>query len=136
MSFDLSKNNYAEAAEVGYEFELKFPDTGEGTGAFITVRGEQSKTLKVYGRKKITEYQSKEAQAKRRGKEVEPPTFDELEDLAIESAIVRTISWRGIDENGVAVPFNEENAKRIYKEHAWIRTQVMEESAQILNFRP
>lgn len=136
MSFDLSKNNFAEAAEAGFEFELKLPGTGEGTGAFITVRGDQSKTVKAYARRKYAEFKLKEQQAKRRGKEAEDMTLDEAEELAIESAIVRIIDWKGISENGKDVPFTKENAERIFKEHAWIREAVSEESAQLLNFRP
>lgn len=136
MSFDLSKNNFAEAAEAGYEFELKLPGTGEGTGAFITIRGDQSKTVKAYARKKYAEFKLKEQQAKRRGKEADDMTLDEAEELAIESAIVRVISWKGIAEDGKDVLFSKENAERIFKEHPWIREAVTEEAGQLLNFRP
>ena len=136
MSFDLSKNNFAESAEAGFEFELKLPGTGEGTGAFITIRGDQSKTVKAYARKKYAEFKLKEQQAKRRGKEADDMTLDEAEELAIESAVVRVIDWKGIAENGKDIPFSKENAERIFKEHPWIREAVTEESGQILNFRP
>lgn len=136
MGFDLSKNNLSEAAEAGFEFELKFPGTGEGTGAFITVRGDNSKTVKAYARRKFNEFKLREQQAKRRGKELDEMSLEEAEELAIESAIVRVISWRGIEEKGKAVEFTKENAERIFMEHPWIREQVTEESSQILNFRP
>lgn len=133
--FDLSKNNFAEAAEVGYEFELKLP-TGGVTGAFVTVRGDQSKTVKAYSRKKYAEFKQKEQVARRRGKEVEDMSLEEAEDLAVESAIVRIIGWKGIAEGGKEVAFTPENAQRILREHAWIREQVVEEASQLLNFRP
>lgn len=136
MSFDLTKNNYGEVAEAGYEFELKLPGTGEGTGAFITVRGDQSKTVKAYSRKKYAEFKLKEQQARRRGKDVEDMTLEEAEELAVEAAIVRVITWKGIDEAGKPVAFTKDTATRIFMEHPWIRDQVMEESSQILNFRP
>lgn len=136
MGFDLSKNNLSEVAEAGFEFELKFPGTGEGTGAFITVRGDNSKTVKAYARKKFSEFKLREQQAKRRGKELDDMSIEEAEELAIESAIVRVISWRGIEEEGKPVAFTKENAQRIFLEHPWIREQVTEESSQILNFRP
>ena len=136
MSLDLAKTNLAEAADAGYEFEIKMPGTGEPTGAFITVRGEMSKTVKAYARQKFREFQLKEQQAKRRGKEVEEMTLEEAEELAIESATVRVIGWRNITENGKEVAFSKENAARIFAEHGWIREQVMEESGQLINFRP
>ncbi len=79
MTFDLAKHNYTEIAEAGYEFELKLPGTGEGTGVFITVRGDQSKTVKAFGRKKYAEFKLREQQAKRRGKEAEDMTLEEAE---------------------------------------------------------
>lgn len=135
MKFDLAKHNYTEIAEAGYEFELKLPGTGEGTGVFITVRGDQSKTVKAFGRKKYSEFKLREQQAKRRGKDVEDMTLEEAEELSIESAIVRVIGWKNITENGKEVPFTKENAERIFKEYSWIKDQVMEESGQLLNFR-
>jgi hypothetical protein len=135
MKFDLAKHNYTEIAEAGYEFELKLPGTGEGTGVFITVRGDQSKTVKAFGRKKYSEFKLREQQAKRRGKDVEDMTLEEAEELSVESAIVRVIGWKNITENGKEVPFTKENAERIFKEYSWIKDQVMEESGQLLNFR-
>lgn len=135
MTFDLAKHNYTEIAEAGYEFELKLPGTGEGTGVFITVRGDQSKTVKAFGRKKYSEFKLREQQAKRRGKDVEDMTLEEAEELSIESAIVRVINWKNITENGKEVAFTKENAERIFKEYSWIKDQVMEESGQLLNFR-
>jgi hypothetical protein len=135
MSFDLAKNNLSVAADVGFEFELKMP-TGDATGAFITVRGEESKTVKNFGRNKYKEFQQKQQQARRRGKDADDLTLEEAEDMAIETAVVRVMDWRGITDGGVEVPFSKEAATRIFKEHSWIREQVMEESSQILNFRP
>lgn len=135
MTFDLAKHNYTEIAEAGYEFELKLPGTGEGTGVFITVRGDQSKTVKAFGRKKYSEFKLREQQAKRRGKDADEMTLEEAEDLGIESAIVRVIGWKNITENGKEVSFTKENAERIFKEYSWIKDQVMEEAGQLLNFR-
>ena len=136
MTFDLAKHNYTEIAEEGYKFELKLPGTGEGTGVFITVRGDQSKTVKAFGRKKYSEFKLREQQAKRRGKEVDDMTLEEAEELSIESAVIRVIAWENITENGKEVAFTKENAERIFKEHSWIKDQVMEEAGQLLNFRP
>lgn len=134
MTFDLKNHNYTEIAEAGYEFELKLPGTGEGTGAFITVRGDQSKTVKAFGRKKYSEFKLREQQAKRRGKEAEEMTLEEAEELSIESATVRIISWKNITEGGKEVAFTKENAERILKEYPFIKDQVLEEAGSLLNF--
>ena len=132
--FDLTKNNVGVANEAGYEFELTIPGTGEKTGAFVKVRGEQSPVVKAFSKRKYTEYKLKQDAAKRRNKEYELD-LDEAEEISIEAAIVRIISWKGLSEGKVEVPFTKENAERILKEHDWIKDQVMEESSQALNFR-
>lgn len=134
MTFDLKNHNYTEIAEAGYEFELKLPGTGEGTGAFITVRGDQSRTVKAFGRKKYSEFKLREQQAKRRGKDVEDMTLEEAEELSVESAVVRIISWKNITESGKEVPFTKENAERILKEYPFIKDQILEEAGNLLNF--
>jgi hypothetical protein len=136
MALDLAKNNLSVAADIGHEFEVRLPGTNEATGAFITVRGEESKTVKAFGRNKFKEFQQKQVQARRRGKDVEEMSLEDAEELAVETAVVRVMNWRGITDNGEEVKFSPEAATKIFKEHSWIREQVMEESSQILNFRP
>ena len=132
---DLKVQNLAEQSETGYEFELLYPGSKEKTGAFVKVRGAQSKTVRAYSRKKYNEYRVREQAAKRRGKEQEDITLDEAEDLAIESAIVRIIGWKGITEGGVEVPFTKENAERVLREHSWIREEITLNSDELINFQ-
>lgn len=134
MALDLAITNIAAEAEAGYEFELLHPATGEGTEGFIKVRGEKSRTVQNHARKVVNEMQKREKVAKGKNKDVDL-SFEELESLAIDRAIVRIISWRGIQEDGQDVPFTRENAERILKDHSWIREAVIEESENLLNFR-
>lgn len=131
---DLKVTNLSAKAEEGYEFELRIPQSNEGTGAFIKVRGASSPKVKAYAKKTFNTMQMKEAQAKRKGRDPEQMTLDEAEDMAIESALVRIIDWRGITEGKTVIEFNEENARRILREHDWIRTQVLDESDIVANF--
>jgi hypothetical protein len=131
---DLKVKNLSETSEAGYEFELVWPPTGERTGAFVKVRGAESKVARAYARKKYTEYRQKEITAKRKGRE-EEMSLEDAEDMAIESCITRIISWRGLGEAGTEVPFTKENAERILREHSWIRTEVMNASDELLNFQ-
>lgn len=131
--FDLTKNDLSKLAEKGYEFELTLP-TGERTGAFVTIRGEQSPVVKAYGRKKFNEWQQRQKMAKRRGKE-DDLDLDEAEEISVDTAFIRMMGWKGIGEEGKEVEFNESNAKRILKEHSWIKDLVMEESSNLQNFR-
>ena len=131
---DLKVKNLSETSEVGFEHELQYPGTNERTGAFVKVRGAESKIARAYARKKYTEYRQKEVMAKRKGRD-EEMSLDDAEDMAIETAITRIISWRGIAEDGVEIPFTKENAERVLREHSWIRTEVMNASEDLLNFQ-
>lgn len=133
MALDLAITNVAAQAESGYEFELLHPATGEGTEGFITVRGSGSKIVQTHARKTFTEMQKREKVAKGKNKELDL-TLDELEDMSVERAVVRIISWKGITEGGKEVPFTKENAERILKEHSWIKEAVFENSEDLTNF--
>lgn len=63
-------------------------------------------------------------------------TIEEFLDNQIELAVVKTIGWRGIMVDGADLPFTQENAEKVYREHEWIREAVEKESAEIENFRP
>lgn len=127
MGFDISKRDLTEIAEAGYEFELLLPGSGEKTDAFVKVRGDQSKIVKNYTRKKYDEIGV-------RSKRKTPVTLEEAEEFAVEGAVIRIISWRGIEEDGKEVPFTVENATRILSKHSWIREQIQEAASEQLNF--
>jgi hypothetical protein len=131
---DLSKNNPAEIAEAGFEFNIVLPD-GTETDAKIKVRGRNSPVVKAHARKVFKELQMKEQAARRRGKEAEDLSLEEAEELAVRNAVVRIISWSGIAEDGKEIAFSKEEAERILTKYTFIREQVMEESDNILNFR-
>lgn len=77
--------------------------------------------------------QVKEQQLKRKGKEVEF-SLDEAEEMAVDSASIRVITWRGLEEDGKEIKPTDENIKRIMKELDWVRSQVLEESDIAANF--
>ena len=79
--------------------------------------------------------QMQQQQAKRKGKETDM-SLEDAEALAVESAVVRVISWKGIAQDGKEVAFTKENATEIFVKHSWIREQIMEQSGDLLNFRP
>lgn len=135
MGFDLSKQDFGKAAEAGYEFELMLP-TGAGSGAYLTVIGDMSPTVKAYSRRKFQEYQQKASIAKRKGKDVEELTLDEAEELAVEAALVRLIGWKGFTEEGKEVKFSKEKAQEVLKQHSWIREAIMEAAGDVTCFQP
>lgn len=134
MAFDIVTQDFSATAEAGYTFELILP-TGEDSGAKLTILGDMSKTVRAYSRKKIKEFQLQQQTARRKGKEVEP-SIEELEEMAVEQALVRLIGWEGITEKGKVVPFSKEKAQEILTAHPWIREAIIDEAADVTNFRP
>lgn len=131
--FDLSKNDPSKLSEAGFTFNLELPN-GTVTEAKITVRGSQSPAVKNYGRRKYQEFKQREAAAKRRGREPEDLTLEEAEELAVEAAVIRTISWEGMGEDGKELVFSPEEATRLYAKYPFIRSQVTEKADDINNF--
>ena len=134
MAFDLQLQDYSKSSEVGYEFELKLP-TGEGSGAFLTVIGDYSPTVKQYAKRKYQEFNQRQTIARRKGKE-EELSLEDAENLAIEAALVRLIGWRGFTEEGKEVKFSKDKAREVLTQHSWIRDQIQEESSDVGNFKP
>ena len=133
MTYDISKQNPAKQAEVGYEFEVTTP-AGDKTGIKITVRGDQSPVVKNHGRKVYQEMKLKEQQAKRRGKEYELD-LDEADQMSAEAAAIRVIGWTGLVEDGKEVKFSKDEAVRICTEYSFVKEQVLEQSSNVFNFQ-
>ena len=132
MAFDIVKTNIAELAETGYEFAIKLPD-GTPTDFLVTVRGHHSPAVKAHSKRTFNQMQLKEQQAKRKGKDFDL-SLDDAEDMAVESAVMRLVTWKGLEEDGKEIKFSQESAKRIMRELDWVRAQVLEESEIAANF--
>ena len=133
MALNLSVLNVSEVSESGIDIELVHPATGEGLDAWVRVRGKDSRTVQNHARKVVNDMQKREKIAKGKNKDADM-SIEELEMLAVERAVVRIISWRGIEEEGQPVPFTVENATRILKDNPWIREQVLENSDDLTGF--
>ncbi|WP_342049875.1 MULTISPECIES: hypothetical protein [unclassified Cupriavidus] len=120
--------NLVKASESGYEFELKNSD-GVGLGVFITVRGDHSDKVKAADRQKINERRERAYIAAKKGETMGPDPIEDDEARAVENAILRTISWKGLDE-----PFNADNARLLYTVNPEVRAQVFAAAAESANF--
>ena len=130
---ELNLLNLGIQADDGFELVLQHPITGDDLDGVIRVRGDKSRAVQQFSRKRITEMQKRERIQKGKGKDNDL-TIEELEAMAVESAIVRVISWKNIKKDGEELPFTKENAEVVFKEYDWIRQQVMEASEELKNF--
>lgn len=127
-SLDLSKD-----AEAGYELTLVHPVSGDDLDGVIRVRGDKSKAIQAFSRKRVNELQRRERMLKGKGKD-ENLSIEELEQMHIESGIARVISWKNIKKDGEEIPFTKENAEMVFKDYPWILEQTLEASAELRNF--
>lgn len=130
---ELNLLNLGIQADDGFDLVLQHPITGDDLDGVIRVRGDKSRAVQQFSRKRITEMQKRERIQKGKGKDTDL-TIEELEAMAVESAIVRVISWKNIKKDGEELPFTKENAEVVFKEYDWIRQQVMEASEELKNF--
>lgn len=137
MSFNLKKNNPVTVAEAGFEFVVELPD-GTKTDAKIKVRGRNSKKVTDFIRLTISQEEMRKSASKRRnGKDSEDMTLEQAEDFSIRNAASRIISWIGFTdgEDDEVLVFSAEAAETLMRDHLYIRSQVLEASDEILNFR-
>ena len=110
---ELNNVNLAAQAAVGYNLELVHPATGDKLGGVITVRGDESREVQSYNRKRFQELQKRERMNKGKNNDY---TLAEIEDIGIESATVRVMSWKNITKDGVDLEFNKENAEMLFRD--------------------
>lgn len=129
-TLSLKDLNLSAASEEGHEYEVTSPVTGKGLGVFITVRGDHSEKVRAFERKRYNTQAHEKYMADRRGLKTDDFTpIEDIEALVVESAVVRTIGWRGLDE-----PFNEENARVLYATNVDIREMTRKKAAESANF--
>jgi len=121
------------ASESGYTFEPTYPD-GTGIGATITVRGPDSDKVRSMLRQQISIINAREQTAKKRGREVDPQSLDELEAQVIDLAVAYTITWSGFKDGDKVIEPTEANFRSIYADYSWIRRQVIDEAQDLGNF--
>lgn len=132
---DLNQLNLTEQGEAGFTLQLLHPiDRNELEGMTIRIRGDKSKTVEAFERKRIKELQKREKMLKGKSKDTDF-TVEELEDMAVEAAVVRIMGWTGMKEDGEDLNFSAENAAYLMRKFAWMREQVREAAEDLDNFR-
>jgi len=123
----------AAASEAGYTFEPTYPD-GTGIGATITVRGPDSEKVRALVRQQIAQASARELTAKKRGRDLEPLSLEEIEAQVVEMAVAYTVTWKGFEDGDKTLEPTEANFRLIYTEYPWIRRQVVDEGQDLGNF--
>jgi len=116
MSLNIN-TNATEKCENGVEFEILLD--GNGTGAFLTVVGSESKLHTKNARKFVQESElAKETLA-------DDELENKLDELEIALIVGTITNWRGIvDDNEKSVVFTQKKALKLIKDNRWIRLQI------------
>ncbi len=143
---DLAEIDVSKSSEIGHEFEVVHPDTEEGLGVFIKVRGEEAATVRLSGIKSAAESivrNRMKAENKKAKKSFEAMVEEQEQELhkvidetTPEKAAERVISWRGVKKAGVEIPATRENCIELFTKAPFIQAQVFEESRRLGNFFP
>lgn len=128
---DIGDLDTIEACNSGTEIELKHPTTGEKLGIFVGIVGKDSDVYREFQRKAFNRYLREEALAKKRGKDAQVRTVEDLEDDSLKLLVSCTTSWRTGDQKWMLykkeqLEFTPENCEMVFKTRPWIRDQVNE----------
>ncbi len=143
IGIDLDSVDVSKAAEAGYEFEVTHPDSGEGIGVFITVRGEEAQSIRISGIRAASEAIIKDRMkgesklkksAEQQIAELEADMLETVNEKSPEKAAQRVIAWRGVKRAGVEVPCTEDNCIEFFTKLPFAQVQVFEQSRKLGNF--
>ena len=119
---DFSNIKPRESAAKGAWLTVLHPITEEETDCRIQVMGADSPEAERFWAT---------AEKANEGKTI---GFMRRKQMGVEFLASLTLDWEGMQEDGKDVPFNEENAIRMYKTHQWLREQVDAFAAKRGNF--
>jgi len=80
-------------------------------------------TIELYGSDTIAYKKAVGIITKRNNKRKNIP-IEEIENLSIELLASITVGWKNLKEGAKTVPFNKDNAVRIYSSIPWLRKQI------------
>lgn len=133
-NLDLSSLDTVAACDKGAKIELRHPVTNEPLGVFITVLGRDSQAFRDHMRTAINDRLRRESVAKRRGREPDLMTVEVGEAEAIDLLVVCTVGWEGVTYKGQPLEFSVPNAKTLYADLPWVRSQVDAAIGDLENF--
>lgn len=111
---DLSQLNVSAAGSS--VLTLRHPATGEDLDITITLLGKDSPEY----RKAVSKTGNARLGSRKK------LTVEQAQQDGIDLLTAVTVGWSGLEENGEALPYTQDNAKRIYREYSWIREQADE----------
>jgi len=127
MTFDISKINSVERCAHAAEMEVCDMDGAE-LGIQFMVLGAQADAVVKHGSKAFNQSVLESERAKR-GKDTKPKTLEEIHESNIDSALVRVIGWKNVQQE-----FSKELCRDAIKRNPHWVNQIIEFSNDLRNF--
>lgn len=115
INFDLANIDPTSLADEGVEMEITHPSTGEGIGMFILLCGSDSDRYRNAERKILN---------KRLSNPSAKQSVERLEESSLKLLIGCTLGFRNLVLNGKSYEYNQDNIRKLYINHRWIKEQV------------
>lgn len=123
LSFDAVKES-----EQGFDLAIKNAD-GTDSGVVLIVLGKYAQQVTDWTKAEFNKMQREAEMAKRKGKDAEPKSLDELRAFSINSALVRVTGWKNVTQE-----FSQELLRNALDRNPhWIE-QITEASDEAANF--
>jgi hypothetical protein len=118
-----------KASEHAHKFELKSADGVTGTGVFVLVLGKNADVVQDWTSKVVNKLIRDAEYAKRRGKQVEPQSLEDIRESNIKNALVRVVGWENVQQDYTSALME----KALRRNPHWVE-QIIEESDDLGNF--
>jgi hypothetical protein len=131
---DLDALDTKKGAEAGFEVQIMHPQTNAALPIWITVLGTDSDQYQTLMQKQ----QQRRADKMVRGRRLQLPASDEVEEDNLDLLAAVTKNWRtDCDLDGKPFPeFSSAAARSLYKRFRWMREQVESAIGDRANFLP
>ena len=127
---DLDSLDAVADASNAYKLEMRDPaGNSYPTPIHFLIIGRQADAVNKFYAKHVNDYIQKREFARRRGKEPEPKSAEEVQQDSINGAAVRVIGWEGIKQ-----AFDVDTLKRALRRNPQWVDQIVEASDELGNY--
>lgn len=128
-TLDITKFDAVAESEGGFDLKIKDTDGITDTGIVLTIIGKHADAVMAWSKKHLNAYIRDNEMAKRRGKEPEIKSIEELREQNLEGTCVRVTGWKNVKQE-----FSQELLKSaLLRNPNWVE-QIIEASDDAGNF--
>lgn len=127
--FDITSFDAVTESEGGFEFELKSTDKMTGTGVTLCIVGRHANAVSLWLNKIVNDSIRERTMAERKGKQVEPKSFEDVKAQNLQGALLRVTGWKNVKQE-----FSKELLLQVLQKNPHFVDQIIEQSDELSNF--